>query len=821
MRTRFRPLVASACIAFVAASCSAEATSSSEPPVDRSAPDGAVTTDSGTYEAEIVRTTDGVPHITGATLDDVTFGQGWASAEDRSCDLMDQIVRIRGDRARIFGAGDGDEHLTSDLQWRTIGIFDRASEDFTEESPDVRALLTAFTAGWNEHLAEVGVDDIAGWCSGEDWVRPIEAAEVYAYARAIALQASSGAIAGFLVGAVPPTTTTDATTDATTDEGAISGFDVAHETASNGWAIGADRSATGGGLLLGNPHFPWEGALRFWEVHLTVPDELDIYGAQLSGLPGIGIGFTERLAWTHTVSAGNRFTGYTLDLVPGSPTTYVYGDEEREMESETIAIDVLADDGTITTETRTVYRTHYGPVLAIPGLGWSDTRAVTYRDANIDNDEFIDQYLAMNQADDLDEFIAAHERISGVPLFNTIAVSDDGRAWYADTSATPNLSDETLAGWLSAREDDPVVGLAAEGGLVLLDGSDPANEWVEADDARDPGLVPFAAMPMTERSDVVLNANDSFWVSHPTEFLRGDYSPLHGEQDVEQSPRTRQNATALAGDDALDLASLRDLALENVGATQRFLREDLVARCRANPTIVVPDDPDDERRPVADGPVDLTEACDVLDAWDGTYDLDSVGPHLWREWVGGVDRTTIYETAFDPVDPVGTPTGLATAGADGADVALEQLGVAVLTLERAGLPLDRPWGEIQYADRAGRRIPIHGGDDRDGTTNIVRDGGTDTLEDLPDQGERVSPSSGLRPGGHPVASGSSFVLAVGFAAGRPPDAYAFLTYSNTQDRGSDVFVTATERFSAKDWRPVAFTDDDIAATEVSRRTVRN
>lgn len=805
-RTRFLPILLS--LALAGAACS----SSSDDESEGTVPDDDVSTDDGAYRAEIVRTTDGVPHIIGETLADVTFGQGWASAEDRSCDLIDQVIEIRGERASVFGAGEDDEHLESDLQWRTIGIFDRAVKDFTEESDDVRTLLTSFTAGWNAHLAETGVDGIAGWCSGADWVRPVEAEEVYAYARAIALQASSGAIAGFLVGAEPPST------DESGDEGALPALDLPVESASNGWAVGADRSETGGGLLVGNPHFPWEGALRFWEVHLTIPGELDIYGSQLSGLPGIGIGFTERFAWTHTVSAGNRFTGYTLDLVPGSPTTYRYGDEEREMETETISIDVLGDDGSTRTETRTVYRTHYGPVLAIPGLDWSESRAVTYRDANLDNDEFIDQYLAMNQAADLDQFIAAHEDNSGVPLFNTIAVSDDGRAWYADTSATPNLSDEAIAGWLDARENDPIVGIADDQGFVLLDGSDPTNEWVEADGARDPGLVPFAEMPVTERGDVVFNANDSFWVSHPSEFLEGDFSPLHGEQQVEQSPRTRQNATALSGDGVFDVESLRDLALENVGATQRFLRGDLVARCRATPTVVVPDMPDDDRRPAADGPVDLRAACDVLDSWDGTYDLDAVGAHVWREWVGGVDPSAIYADPFDPADPIGTPTGLAPAGPE-ADPALEQLGLAVLVLDRAGIPLDRPWGEIQYADRGGQRIPIHGGDDRDGTTNIVRDGGTDTLEELPDQGERISPSSGLRSDGYHVAGGSSFVLTVGYTPDGPPEAFAFLTYSNTQDRDSDRFVDATRRFSEKDWRPVAFTTEDIEATEISRETV--
>ena len=93
------------------------------------------------------------------------------------------------------------------------------------------------------------------------------------------------------------------------------------DTGSNAWAVGAELVTGGeGGLLVANPHFPWEGELRFWEVHLTVPGELDIYGGNLIGLPGIGIGFTEEFAWSHTVSAGNRFTAYTLTLDPNDPT---------------------------------------------------------------------------------------------------------------------------------------------------------------------------------------------------------------------------------------------------------------------------------------------------------------------------------------------------------------------------------------------------------------------------------------------------------------------------------------------------------------------
>ena len=76
---------------------------------DEAGPDDGEVTEVGTgdaYAATIRRTTDGVPHITGDTLPDAAFGQGYASGEDRTCDLADQVVKVRGERARWFGPGD-------------------------------------------------------------------------------------------------------------------------------------------------------------------------------------------------------------------------------------------------------------------------------------------------------------------------------------------------------------------------------------------------------------------------------------------------------------------------------------------------------------------------------------------------------------------------------------------------------------------------------------------------------------------------------------------------------------------------------------------
>ena len=777
-----------------------------------------------TYEATIRRTTDGVPHISGDTVDDVSFGQGYANAEDHACSLADQVLKVQGRRAAAFGPGEENENVESDFAWLAIGIDELARKDFAQAPDDVTALFDAFAAGWNRYLEEAGVDGLSGWCAGEDWVEPVSGADIYSYSRSISLLASGGALTGFIASAQPPVT---GGFSGPTESTAVDGWLNAGDLGSNGWAVGSE-SVTGGegGLLVANPHFPWEGERRFWEVHLTVPGEMDIYGVQLLGLPGVGIGFTENFAWTHTVSAGNRFTAYTLDLDPEDPTSYLLDGESTPMTSQRHRVEVLQPDGSTKVERRRLWASEYGPIINFPGFGWTDAAVITYRDANIDNDEFAEQYFAFSRAQSFDEFVDAHREYQGVPLFNTIAVSDDGRAWYADTSATPNLSNEGERLYLERLETDPITQIARDNGAVLLNGSDGRFAWEEVPGARDPGLVPFEEMPQVERDDYVFNANDIFWMAHATDMLEGDYSILHGEQRTERSLRTRENAAVLSesgnatpagGDGTFTGEKLRDAALFNRAASARLLREQLLARCQGPTSIEVPafagEDGTEELPAEA---VNIGPACSVLEGWDGRYDLDSEGAVLWREFLSAIRRDVpegldaLWADPFDPDQPVETPSGLVPGGA-GTRPVRQALARATQTLAAARLDPDVPLGDVQYALRSKPRIGLHGGPGGDGLTNVVGYGDPSaTSEPVPDPGERMVTGSELRRGGYPVDNGSSWLMTVDFT-GDGPRAWVMLTYGETGDRESDLFDVQTQRFSDKDWRQAAFTEDAIAA----------
>nr|MBA2497850.1 penicillin acylase family protein [Acidimicrobiia bacterium] len=769
------------------------------------------------YAAELRRTSDGVPHITAEDWGSLGFGQGWAYAEDRACTLLDQVMKVRGERARYLGAGEGDEYLISDLAYRHLGLYREAEQRWADQPAEVADLIEGYVAGFSAQIAEVGADGVAGWCAGAPWVGPLTTTDLYAVVADVLLLASSrnliveigraqppapaipaqgGPVEGPPVEGPPPT------------EGALAPpgeLDLALDAgASNGWALGADRSTTGGGVLLANPHFPWEGERRLWESQLTIPGELDVYGVSLGGLPGVQIGFNDAVAWTHTVSAGNRFTLYRYALDPANPTTYIYGGEPRPMEASEVAVDVLEPDGFLRTETRTMYATRHGPVLDLAPVGWSTDTVISIRDANAEITTVLAQFVGMATATSMDDFQAVHEEQQGIPWVNTVATSADGRAWYHDGSPTPNLSPEAIAAWQAERVAGGFATIAYDtAGVVLLDGSNPVNEWVDDPAAPAPGLLPYDELPQLERSDWVFNANDSHWLANPDELLTG-FSPLTGEEATPVSARTRMNAVLLGEDDSpWGIPEMQEALFTDRSLHAERLLDDVVAAC----TGALPVDVDGTA-------VDLAAGCTTLAGWDGTYTLEARGAALWRELLGTFakgERTNagpLYATPFDPADPVGTPNGLAP---DPAPVLLA-LGRAVLALERAGLAVDVALGDVQFEVRTGDRIPIHGGfGDLEGVANAVGCcANSTTTAPLPDTGERIEGTQLRDLPGYPVSTGASFVLTLQYGPDGP-EAEGFLTYGNPDDPAAPDYRADLDAFSEGRWRPILFTDDAIAA----------
>lgn len=760
-----------------------------------------------TYHASIRRTSHGVAHITADDWGSLAFGQGYAFTQDKGCLLADQIVKVRSQRARWFGPGENNANIYSDFAYLHLGIYATAQAQFDSLVPEVQEVVRGYAAGFNKALAD---GEIGGTCDGAEWLpTPIDHIDLFAYYLDLGLLASSRQTIGAVGSAQPPA-------------GGIAPDPAPHYSTvnahrgrlgSNGWAFGSDISSTGGGMVMGNPHFPWEGELQLWESHLKIPGEFEVYGVGLLGVPGVLIGFNEHVAWTHTVSDGHRITLYQITSPPGEPTKYYYDDEVRDMQSQQFTIDVRQSDGSITQETRTMWRTHYGPMAALEPFYWTEAFALSYRDANIDNFVLIEQFLRMNLATSLEEFQQVHHDVAGIPWVNTMAASADGRAWYMDSTPTPNLSQAAIDAWYERSQSGFTKALADQD-IWLLEGNNSRDEWQDDPGARSPGLIAPANMPQLERSDFIFNSNDSYWLSNPLEPLTG-YSPLHGFAETARTMRTRMNAKTLleiaagegfaGADGKLDLDELTEAALANRGFSQELLRDELIGRCTGVGMWEV------------DGQmVDIAEACDVLAAWDGLLDLDSVGAIVWREWLGDYDPTlfktdgALLAIPFAVDDPINTPAGLAPGDVD-SDRSLDALARAIMRLDQAGLALDTPFGEAQFTRKGDAIIPIHGGISAEGVTNLIDyDQLRSDLEPPVPRAEVVWERTGLTTDGYQVNYGTSFIMCMQYTDDGP-EARALLTYSQSAEPDSPWFSDQTERFSQKQWRPILWHEADIAA----------
>ena len=789
------------------------------------------------YQAEVRRTAYGIPHIQAKNYLGLGFGYGYSIAQDNICVLAETYATVDAERARWFGSGEGYQqrgngvtvnNLDSDFFFQQI-IDSKVIDELRAQPPpngletEGRQVVRGYVQGYNKYLKDIGgangVRDPA--CKGKPWVRRISETQAYRRFYQLVLLASADVVMPGIAKAQPPTPETsgggggggglpglplplgtEATANGLAEQLPIKA------AGSNAVAIGRDGSRNKRGVLLGNPHFPWLGSERFYQVQATIPGKIDVAGASLFGVPAVLIGHTKTMAWSHTVSTAFRFTPYELKLVPGSPTTFLRDGQPVEMTSREVAVRVPADGkpcGDSSCPVETTKRKLYsapgiGPVfnelVGVP-LPWTTNTAFALRDANAKNFRAFNHFFATNKAKSAKEELAVLEKYQGIPWVNTIVADKAGDALYADIGAIPNVTNA------KAESCNTALGSATFRllGLPVLDASRSQCDWDTDPDSREPGLFGASKLPRVMRSDYVTNSNDSYWLSNPKQPLEG-FPRIVGDERVERSLRTRiglvMTQARVDGTDGLGPAgftrqNMQDMVFSNRQLGGELTRDDAVAMCRSFPG---------GEAPSSSGPVQVGEACNILGAWDLHENLGSRGAILFRRFIGRAlaSNTSPWRTPFDPNDPVNTPRDLNTGSAE----VQRAFGDAITDLNGAGIKLDAAPGDVQFTTRGDRKVPIHGGPgDPNGQFNAIS--------------APFTPGSGFKD----VQHGSSFVQAVGFNSGSCPDARTILTYSQSTDPTSPYYADQTDLFSKKRWvRGLFCRKDVVRGTKSTTKLVR-
>jgi acyl-homoserine-lactone acylase len=739
----------------------------------------------GAYHARIMRTSDGVPHISANDFGSLGYGVGFAQAQDDLCTLADSFVTWRGERSRYFGADaranapssfGQPRNLDSDFFFRFMAD-DAAVARYKSAQPQhMRELVDGFSNGYDKYIGELKDGRYPGahaQCANAAWLEPITSDDVYR--RLIAVSLAGGA-ARFLEGIAnaSPHAVSEKKQQVSMNVGGHDGI------GSNALAFGGKDTHDGKSLLFGNPHWFWNGPDRFYQAQLTIPGQLDVAGVSFLAVPVIVIGFNGNIAWTHTVSSARRFGIFELKLAPDDPTRYVVDGRPESMER--VSITVNTRDGAPVT--RTLYRTRLGPLVDLSSmaapLAWNAQHAFVLRDINADNTRAFANFLAWNQAKSLDDFVSIQKRFTAMPWVNTFAIGrNDPRVWFADIGAVPNAPDALVSSCTTP------LGKAFDAkapGVPFLDGSRAACIWHDG--------LPSDRMPSLMSTDYVGNFNGSYWLTNPHTPLTG-FDRIVGETGTQQSLRTRLGhafaAELIATPGGVTRNALEHTVLDGESMSARLARKPLLdAVCSSNANVGV----------------DVKEPCRVLRAWDGTASSDARGANLWdRFWrrVSALPDAQLYTVPFDPDRPLDTPAGLEP----NARTLAKALASAAQTLKENGFAPDSTRGEVLYArDHDGSKIPLYGGCNAEGYFAVAC-----PLHELNQQGLVLDRD----------AHGDSYMQVVSFDDDGP-QADTLLAHSESDDPASPHYRDGTRRYAKQAWARFPFTAREIEASPGVKET---
>ncbi len=685
----------------------------------------------------------GVPHIFAADTDSLFYAFGWAQMEAHGDLILRLYGEARGRSAEYWvrlkpDSTLSDENLEIDKWVRRMGVPARARDWLAAQAPAERGRLEAFVAGINAY-ARAYADRIA---DDVEIVLPVTPTDVIAHGQRVILFE-------FVTSRNAVTQATKAWSEPTPSSGLggppsrLNDAGRFGEAGSNAWAIAKSRSASGHAILVANPHLPWAGFFRWFEAQLVAP-AIDVTGATLVGNPLVGIAFNDRLGWTHTNNTLDGFDLYDLTIRNDG---YLWNGDVRAFDVETQTIKVKQRDGSTRDEPFVIKRSIHGPVVAEKA-----GKAVALRIVGLDQPHIGEQYWDMARATTFTEFEAAVRRLQN-PFYTVMYADRAGRIMHLFGGRTP-VRPEGKYDW---------------SGIVPGDSS--ATLWTATH--------PYDELPrvVDPASGWLQNANDPPWTTTFPPAIDANAYPRYMAPRFMHF-RAQRSARMLAEDDRV--------TFDEAAAYKHSTRMELADRIL-----------DDLLPPAKQAGGAAARAAAILDAWDRSADASSRGAVLFERFNGELTkasgRSGPFSTKWSERDPRTTPDGLADPTA--AVAALER---AAASLEKDGLALDVPWGDVYRLRRAGVDLPGNGGP---GDLGIFRVVGYRKAQD----------------GKFEAAGGDSFMFVAEFAT--PVRAMTSVAPGNWSQAGSPHNADQLALFAEKRLKPAWRTRADIEKNLERKETV--
>ncbi|HEY1602488.1 MAG TPA: penicillin acylase family protein [Pirellulales bacterium] len=343
----------------------------------------------------------GVPHIYAETLAGASYGAGYAQAEDRLEQLLQNYRLAAGTLAEVAGASLVDQDYRSRV-WQHEEV---ARDHYNHMDPKLKGACQAYIAGvekfMNEHPEQV-----------PKWAQKLEPHHPIMLSR-------------FIIWGWPEGQAQD-------DIEKIGIKPAAKEyRGSNEWVIAPGRSANGKVIALIDPHLSWYGPFRFYEQRMyATGEDFALSGAAILGLPMPGLGHTQYASVAMTTGGPDTADVYEETVNPDNPLQYQVDGKWRDMTSRKITLHVRDGDKLVDKQFE-VASTHHGPVVAR-----KDNKAYTMALAYVDRAGLMEELYKVHTARSLDQIKAALSTCELMPQ-NIMIGTVDGDIFYVHDGSVP------------------------------------------------------------------------------------------------------------------------------------------------------------------------------------------------------------------------------------------------------------------------------------------------------------------------------------------------------------------------------------------------
>ncbi|MCG8551092.1 MAG: penicillin acylase family protein [Desulfobacterales bacterium] len=437
----------------------------------------------------VIRDDSGIAYIHAENIGDLFFAQGFVTAQDRLFQMQMTRMYYEGRLSELAGAKTRD----LDIRMRTIGIARMAEKQARILNPALRKQFQRYVDGINAFIKEYP-DDLAlefrlAGIKPDLWQVKECLGVLFYMGYSTAANLTTEIVSQMLLGTVGYEKTAmllplNINVDDPDDKGVITmppkenlglavpfdpgllayAGDRALRVGSNNWAVAPEKSGTGSALLAGDPHLDPRMLPGVWYPAGLICPGIRAVGAQIPGIPGMGVGRTEHIALSATNNYGDMADLYIETVDPENPGHYLEGDHSIAFGhiKERLKIKDKDAPGGFRTEELDIRTTRRGPVVSKVLKGLDNNKVFTLRFAPVESmtpDIGLLDILTAENAQDLSKAMQG----LAIACFNWVFADSSGNIGYQASGRIP---------------------LRRNGGTfphVVKDGTDNWQGWIEPD----------------------------------------------------------------------------------------------------------------------------------------------------------------------------------------------------------------------------------------------------------------------------------------------------------------------------------------------------